>query len=210
MIERNTKFLIAIIFTILFAGAAIAVAMDQVAKEKVYSWRYKITVNIDTPEGVKSGSAVRQVEITQKDITPPDGQPGGKNYVPGKKNYTTKFKVFGEAVVVDLGKRGTVFALIEDGAYAHVLRAFNIKKFEDAERLTAGSKAQLNCDEHVYCPKIVTFKNIEDPQSVRLVYVNKTYADRTKEQVDNFEDLFGESVNLKDIQIEATNSTPQW
>lgn len=31
------------------------------AKNKVYGWRYKMTVSVETPEGIVTGSAVRQM-----------------------------------------------------------------------------------------------------------------------------------------------------
>src|ERR1700722_17123777 len=68
------------------------------------SWRYKMTVTVETPEGVKMGSAVR--EVTRYRVF----------------NLTTKwtyrFKVRGEAIVIDLGKRGTLFPLLVGSVWA--------------------------------------------------------------------------------------------
>ena len=73
------------------------------------TWNYRITVEIDTPEGIKSGSAVRKVVATlQPKVTPETKQ--------------VSHRVYGEAVVIDLGKRGVVFALI--GSHEEVYKAF--------------------------------------------------------------------------------------
>lgn len=64
------------------------------------SWRYKMSVVVETPEGEITGSAVREMGNSTPLIQLPDvGNPAG---------------VRGEAVVVDLGARGVLFALISD------------------------------------------------------------------------------------------------
>lgn len=63
------------------------------------SWRYKMTVTVETPEGVKTGFAVREVTVISVPQLTPEMKP------------TVKLK--GEAVVVDLGKRGLLFALLK-------------------------------------------------------------------------------------------------
>ncbi len=58
-----------------------------------YTWNYKITIEIETPEGVKTGTAVRQVINRDNSLL-------GMNLgdVPSRKA-----NVKGEAVVIDLG-----------------------------------------------------------------------------------------------------------
>lgn len=58
-------------------------------------YRYRLTVVVDTPEGVKQGSAIIEVETSLQTL------PG-----PGIRQHAV-----GEAAVVDLGKRGLLFAL---------------------------------------------------------------------------------------------------
>ena len=74
-----------------------------------YSINYKITVNIETPEGIKSGSTVR--EISQKRALTAINLPG----VGSAPN------VIGEAVVIDLGEKGLLFGLISDRSYKEFL-----------------------------------------------------------------------------------------
>jgi hypothetical protein len=69
------------------------------------SVRYKMTVEVETPEGLKSGSAVRKVTYYEPPPFPSIGE--NRGYV----------EVIGEAVVVDLPGGKSLFALLtnEDG-----------------------------------------------------------------------------------------------
>ena len=51
------KFGLTTIVLVLVAGTAFAMS-DYIVPS---TWRYKITVEVETPEGIKSGSAVREV-----------------------------------------------------------------------------------------------------------------------------------------------------
>jgi hypothetical protein len=91
------------------AGTAYA-AKDYVVPT---TWRYKITIEIETPEGIKTGSAVREVRAWKNaaKIINPDVAP-------------IEYEVIGEAVVVDLGKRGVLFGLIDWDSYEEVESSF--------------------------------------------------------------------------------------
>ncbi len=67
----------------------------------VWEWRYKVTLTVETPEGLKTGYAVRE-----HSYEPP------LFYFP---NGVGSSRTFGEAVAVDLGERGYLFALIPSG-----------------------------------------------------------------------------------------------
>ncbi len=84
------------------------------------TYRYRMTVEIDTPQGVRTGSSVIEVATSQGSGVP---------------NRNLGYRVRGEAVAVDLPARQTVFALLridQDGwggaeafapnAYEHVLQ----------------------------------------------------------------------------------------
>ena len=197
---------ILIIFGVLFlSGAAVAVAMNEGLSQydKHYTWRYKMTVEIETPEGIKTGSAVRQVDIDWKAID--------WSQINNEPQYSIKNKVSGEAVVVDLGGHGKLFTLIDDRAYYDAPRAFNLKKFEDVEALPIGHKAEFDASNYPGPLKIVTFKDINDPKSVELVMAwekdkNGQYAMRENK----LEELFGEDVSLQSITIEMTDDQVAW
>lgn len=83
---------------ILFAGTAYA-AKDYVVPT---TWRYKITIEIETPEGIKSGSAVREVRAWKN---------AAKLVNPDLREVT--YRTFGEAVQIDLGESGVIFYPID-------------------------------------------------------------------------------------------------
>ncbi|MCF8710117.1 hypothetical protein [Rhizorhapis sp. SPR117] len=157
-----------------------------------------MTVTVETPEGIKTGSTVREMSNTAPDIDWPDvGNPAD---------------VKGEAVVVDLGERGVLFALISHQSDLEFYNAFptdgpatpaGIKYYAS---LPLGSKGVLNPRNPPGYPKLVTFTDLSDPQSVTLVQVwerNKQGYFDLKE--DRFEQLFGQSVKIHDIALELTN-----
>ena len=79
------------------------------------TWRYKITIEVETPEGIKSGYAVREVTAQTRITINPDLPP-------------EMFNTFGEAVVIDLGKYGTLFSLIGEHSYMQVEAAIPPEK----------------------------------------------------------------------------------
>lgn len=152
------------------------------------AWRYKMTVTVETPEGIKTGSGVYEVSnsaSTVKIIDLPQA--------------TNPAKVVGEAVVVDLEKRGKLFALIDaNGPYKILYSAFPVTGATTPtgiryynEHLKPGMKAILATEQ----PRLVYFKDMTDPKSVQPV---------------NRDDLaasFGEGVKLQKIEIEITDDS---
>jgi hypothetical protein len=63
-------------------------------------YHYRLAVEVETPEGVKHGSSVLRVSTAQ----------AGPNQIP--EPGITSIEAYGEAVAVDLGERGVLFALI--------------------------------------------------------------------------------------------------
>ena len=175
------------ILLFIFALVAIAFVSCQIAFPSG-TWRYKITVEVETPEGIKSGSAVREVFATSSFAFNPDVS-------------SVYHSVSGEAVVVDLGKRGVLFVLIDWDSYNEFFAAFpyrsenlrdEIKHYKGLKNV----KASLMQD-GVYSRKIptyfVTFKDLNDPLSVEGV-------DNQKMDI-----TFGAGVRLKDVTIEPTD-----
>ena len=77
------------------------------------SWRYRMVVVVETPEGEKVGQAVRQVNA-QRSIS-----------ILRDNAQRTYVSVIGEAVVVDLGKYGYLFALMDsEGSHRIVYQEF--------------------------------------------------------------------------------------
>ena len=194
----------------LFLIAGTAFAVNEVTQNKVYSWRYKMTVEVETPEGVKIGSAVRQIG---NDL---HGSPLSQQGNPGD--------VSGEAVVVDLGERGVLFALISDKSDNRFSENFPLPgriggqgsttpegiKYQSS--LPVGTKAVLNPRTPQGYPKLVTFTDMNDARSVTLVQewernqqAGKPFEQQRTLKSDRFEELFGAGVKLKSITIEITD-----
>jgi len=205
-----------IIGVLLIAGAAFAVAQvaDSGAKSS-YNWRYKMTVTVDTPEGEVSGSAVHEIRNSLY------GSPLSQGGNPGK--------ISGEAVVVDLGERGVLFALISDRSDNRFSENFPVPgkvgaigsttpegiKYQSS--LPVGTKAVLDPHTPQGYPKLVTFTDMDDPKSVTLVQewerrgeAGYAFNDQLLLKADLFEELFGEGVRLKEITIEIADEPVTW
>jgi len=78
------------------------------------SWNYKLTLVVETPEGQVVGSAVRKVSAQRDPVI--------LQWIPASGYGHAGVK--GEAVVVDLGQRGVLFALLtgSDGSKGDALR----------------------------------------------------------------------------------------
>jgi hypothetical protein len=192
------KFLkiMAVIVAVFVAGTVIVVMFNT------HSWNYKITVNIETPEGMKSGSAVRKV-INRG------------NTLFGIKFPEVAYRISsvkGEAVVIDLGKRGVVFALIEHGSYDELYWAFSVRDASnttrDFRKLKAGANASFPKENW---PQFVTFKNISDPKSVVLVH-GRRFDVKAQDMlpVDDVEEILGKGVKIESVTIEIVNEPVTW
>jgi hypothetical protein len=177
------------------------------------TWRYKMTVTVSTPEGDKVGSAVREVSV-QKGWSPlPEMHP--------------HVSVKGEAVVVDLGKRGVVFALLKGyrlgadygsdiPAYIFMsehgwLSAAGIKKMSEMK-----TTAPVELQPENY-PIFVRFKDQSDPKTVENLLDMKQCASPGTHRMnsmciekDHFEEAFGTGVRLKSVTIEMTKDPVTW
>lgn len=185
-------------------GSGLVFAMSDIYVSG--AWRYKITIEVETPEGVKSGSSVYEMSNTDSNIKiidfPESGNPAS---------------VRGEAVVVDLGKRGIVFAIIPPEYLLYSVFPVpgggettpkGIRYYKNLKDV----KATLKQSQY---PTLVTFKDIKDPKSVELVYQSQAIsvpnqADYDFKITDNLKRLFGAGVKLKDITIEMTDEPVTW
>jgi hypothetical protein len=173
------------IVLVLIAGIAYA-AKDYVLPT---TWRYKITVEVETPEGLKTGSAVREVRAWKNvaKFLNPDVRP-------------VTYEVIGEAVVVDLEKRGVLFILMNVNAEQETKNSFSTEIRGDWERVTYfsnikfGEKTKLENNG----PRMVTFEDLSIPASVKRV----SDAEMTT--------VFGDGVILKNIAIEMTGDPIMW
>jgi len=152
--------------------------------------RYKMTVTVETPEGVKTGYAVREASrYTEPSILPDQG---------GTMYNITK----GEAVVVDLGQRGVLFALL--GGEVEARTVF--------KAVTGTSNIAVELASSQY-PKLVNFKDRSDPKTIEVVLETEPCADpktgiphsTTCVKNDRFGEIYSEGVSLKSITVETTD-----
>jgi hypothetical protein len=153
--------------------------------------RYRLAIEVETPEGVRSGSSVVQVRYAKQ-----------LQLLGASAEWLST--ITAEAVVVDLGPRGLLFALLKQGADPRsspeyiVLRAFGFPHGamptpaeEGIARIAAlRGRADLSLDS---LPMLVRFRDPADPTTV--------------ERVDprNLAASFGEGVRLTRAWIEITN-----
>ena len=160
-------------------------------KDKKY--RFKMIVEVDTPQGVKRGSSVYEVEAF-----------GIRDLV--TRGSGSRAEVRGEAVAVDVAPGKTLFALLKTTNNMHPDLAtmsmvaldpgFDYDRVKSTERIASGegisSPAMVPAD---YYPMLVTFKDIGDPTSVERV------------EPTNLAGYFGEDVKLKSILLEVTDES---
>jgi hypothetical protein len=192
---------------VLATVSTVVVSACGIMGERLSDYRYRLTVEVETPEGLRSGSSVIEVHTTL----------AGKPKLPDTN--ALSISVIGEAVDVDLGKRGVLFALLrsEDdigwagGAmnlvtltlpttpYAewhepivanqglHVL-----PRYAPHAHSPVGLPAHLNDPPKDY-PMLVRFGDPADPRTIERV------------NPDDLSATFGEGVKLRRITVQLTD-----
>lgn len=156
-----------------------------------YTHRYRLTIEMDTTEGVRSGSSVIEVSKRQipKSLDPlfyASGSPRSK----------------GEAIFIDLGQGRNLVALLRFGPDAQAQHSMSRLAFEVFQRRSAvpddlremsrlSGRGDLPGN---LIPTLVTFKDPTDPKTVRVVSPGE------------FTSVFGPGVRLKNAWIEMTRA----
>ena len=150
------------------------------------SWRYRMTVTVETPEGIKTGSAVREVKVIKGLKLTPQMLP--------------EIEVKGEAVVVDLGKRGVLFMLVDGDYGADIL----FKMFPGEDK-----KGKITLTPEQY-PMFAMLKDLNNPMTVEQV-CEKTFCEKvqwaTGRKTIDFDQL---GVSVKEVTIEITREPVTW
>lgn len=156
------------------------------------SWRYKMTVEVQTPEGVRTGYAVREVKY----------QPGGGFWIAQGR---PQWRARGEAVAIDLPGGRSLFALL-------IGNDRNVNYGARIADLALGERGQINgwprpVQLYPSAPDRAVFRNI-DPLPMMVTFANPTDP-ATVEAVDprNLTKNFGSGNVLKKIIIEIVNES---
>jgi hypothetical protein len=164
------------------------------------SLRYRMTVEIETPEGIKIGSSVLESTLISG---PNTGAASG---------LTSSLK--GEAVAVDVGGGQTLFALLsspsqhsasdyQDQLFNNALEAgavsvppmprlYKSSEWAEMRKMATELKPKLTLPPALY-PMLVRFRNIADPKSIEAV------------EPDALAATFGAGVTLKRITLAVTD-----
>jgi hypothetical protein len=159
------------------------------------NYRFRMTVEVETPEGLRTGSSVYDV----KGI-------GTNDLITGDKGARSELR--GEAVAVDMPNGQTLFVLLrmangtssDDNLAPMSMKAmdpaykYNFHKEESAQRISSGDGIRSPADvAELDYPLLVTFTDIDDPRSVQRV------------DPANLAASFGPGIRLKRITVEVTD-----
>jgi hypothetical protein len=180
------------------------------------NYRYRLTVEVDTPEGVKTGSSVIEVETAMS----------GPNNIPSPGSLYVRAR--GEAVTVDLGERGLMFALMqseEDEEWTHRAFLHTVPKLTDEERRNLPEDANefyiwmdrllaVRFEQKRHLPRYIQF-GVKQPAKSgppngypMLVKFDDNTKPETVRRVDpdTLAESFGAGVTLKSITVARTES----
>jgi hypothetical protein len=148
--------------------------------------RYQITVEVDTPQGVRSGAGMVQVTTWNSEFMP----------LPGR--YSVEEFVQGEAAFVDLGSGKSLVALLASGPKAegvdwtrYVRQAFDKAAVSDSWNVLSPQRASMVLPPK-WQPTLVTFTDIANPASARVVPAT----------AQGFESSFGVGYGLRSITLQ--------
>lgn len=156
------------------------------------TYRYKMTVEVMTPDGLRTGFAVRQVQVSSGNSWLPLGESRGSHY-----------RLKGEAVAVDLPSGETLFALLSGARgeidYSSSLPSLAFGAMDDRAQSTdpvelwprPPSNPKFGLISPL--PMFVIFRDISDPTSVERVDPH------------NLSSVFGEGVSLKRVTVQMTD-----
>ncbi|WP_230293242.1 hypothetical protein [Croceicoccus sp. Ery5] len=166
------------------------------------TFRYRLTIEVDTPQGLRRGSSVIEVSMSQT----------GDGALTLPEASGVRLKMRGEAVTVEMPDGQLLFALLrsKDDIDAAKLWPFQIEANPGFKGEYAGIRNARHMEEqrargelprHVgsghyrrsIWPMLVTFGDLSDPTSVEEV------------DPDNLAETFGEGITLRRITVEMTD-----
>jgi len=176
------------VFNFLVLGLVITVLSGC---DNVYRWHQKITVEVETPEGLQRGSTVQAIQLNV-----------AAKWMPKTDGARSVANVRGEAVVLELAPRKYLFVLLTgSGRYgdaedlaAYTLHGLGASRTDEVIRsVTSYPLGLAKSVPRKSYPLMVTFEDITDPTSVKQV--DPSYLAGT----------FGPGYKLKSITLEITD-----
>jgi hypothetical protein len=169
------------ILAAIVGAISVAIALEY----PTYTLRYRLTVEVDTPEGVRSGSSV--IEVARSDVS----------WFPLQNQYALRLR--GEAVFVDLGANRNVIALLSHGARADnvdqmVSLAVDAYGYRNRRDEAWAGKVKMEGSVELkppLIPTLVTFSDLSDPKTARGL------------QPDEFPMAFGPGVTFRMARLET-------
>ncbi|MEQ1698240.1 MAG: hypothetical protein ABL901_20615 [Hyphomicrobiaceae bacterium] len=133
--------------------------------EPVYTYRFRLTIEADTPSGPRSGSSVIEVRSYDTNV----------GFIEMRGRHA---RVIGEAAFADLGQGKNVIALLAGGEHAQgvdLFRELVRLVFEDELKphgYSLAAMANLRGKKRIaphLIPTLATFSNLKDPKTARIV-----------------------------------------
>lgn len=174
---------------VLIALTVVAACLGYVRAFRSHTYRYRMTVEVETPSGTRTGSAVR--ELTWR--------PTAQSFTGNR--FTTRQR--GEAVAVDLPDGRTLFALLDVDGHSTVAAGFGPVSTLELEELL--DRVVVTREVHTYparerlrasgldYPPLVRFRDEDDPLTVEIV------------DPEDLETSFGPGVRLGQVSLQMTD-----
>lgn len=155
-------------------------------------YRFKLTINIETPQGMRSGFSVYEITANQRQKILPEE---------AARAWSTR----GEAVAVEIAPGKALFALLKTKAHHEDMASLSMQTLAPdwnfdvvgtAERIAKRKDIVSSAEvaPELY-PIMVTFKDINDPTSIEMV------------DPANLEASFGQGVRLRAVIAEVTEDS---
>jgi hypothetical protein len=172
--------------------------------------RYRLTVEVDTPNGVRSGASV--IEVQRSD----------SGWVPMRPGPRYSFQLHGDAVFIDLGAGRNVIALLAHGPRADkvdqmislAIEAYGYQRWDqDAWEGRAPMEGRVELRPPLV-PTLIAFSDLNDPATAQIVYATQIVEDRDEHGalrrspqvvVDRFSETFGPDVHFKGAWVEKVS-----
>jgi hypothetical protein len=184
------------LFGVLVTLVILALGFFYMASGPTFTYRYRLTIEVDTPQGAKSGSSVIETAL--------ENNHNVKWAPPEARKFTATTR--GQAVFVDLGDGKHIIALLAMGKTADsdpefrtiAAGSLGVRPYEPAEVFPAIAKASAAkvtvSAPASLIPTLVLFEDLSDPRTARVV------------PPDDLETSFGPGYKFLDATIEFVSA----